>query len=362
MKIIDNKSNILFVGDLMFGDMPINFGNGFDSKHSYNKYARIFDGVKAHLDDSAYVIGNFEAVIKPRPNELSINSWVMCCDEYICRQLSDSNFNIINIANNHVTDYGKKYFKYTCECLSEAGIKIIGLKDKPYEIIELNNKKIAIIGVSYVKSSLMLMDIPYFYNPSIRDVSDLIENIGVVDYIIAYVHWGYEYIDLPDQNQIKIAADLKNSGVDLIIGHHSHITQEPELFCGVPICFSLGNFISDYWQKRLRKSSILCVSFADKIKLSQVRCYIDDNGTPHAIQKEELVLENFDRILASNFRVNLERWRMRVEIILHFIKNIANIKDKSGVIKWVCRRIIYITRNMYKEFKNPEIIYEKYKH
>lgn len=361
MNILNNKSGILFVGDLMFGDMPINFGNGFDSKHNYSHYEKIFDGVKTYLNGFAYVVGNFESVIKPRPNELSMNSWVMCCDEYVCSQLAKSHFNIINVANNHTTDYGDEYFNYTCECMSKAGIKIIGLKDKPYEILEFNNKKVAIIGISYVKSSLVLADIPYFYNPSRNDISSLIKKIGIVDYIIAYVHWGYEYIDLPDLNQIKIAIDLINSGVNLIVGHHSHIIQEPALFYGVPVYFSLGNFISDYWQKRLRKSYMLCVSFTDIIKLSGVHCYIDGYGTPHALKKEALIINNFDQIVASNLKINLERWRMRVEIILHFANNFKNTKDKSGILKWISRRVFYIIGNIYNEFKNPEIIYEKYK-
>lgn len=46
-------------------------------------------------------------------------------------------------------------------------------------------------------------------------------------------------------------------GFDIIIGHHPHIIEDEEMIHNTACFYSLGNFVSDYWQKRLRKTYVL---------------------------------------------------------------------------------------------------------
>ena len=60
--------------------------------------------------------------------------------------------------------------------------------------------------------------------------------------MIVSFHWGREKDYSPTQNQIKMGRLAVDSGADLVIGHHSHRINPIELYNGVYICYSLGNF------------------------------------------------------------------------------------------------------------------------
>jgi hypothetical protein len=72
--------------------------------------------------------------------------------------------------------------------------------------------------------------------------------------LIAVVHWGYEFSQLPfpaDRAWTRLAFD---AGVDVVIGHHPHVIQPIERFGGKPVAYSLGNFYmpdGDYFGNRL---------------------------------------------------------------------------------------------------------------
>src|SRR5690606_18502259 len=50
---------------------------------------------------------------------------------------------------------------------------------------------------------------------------------------------------LPSPQQLRQARMLVESGASLILGHHPHVLQGLETYCGVPIIYSLGNFLAD---------------------------------------------------------------------------------------------------------------------
>ena len=62
------------------------------------------------------------------------------------------------------------------------------------------------------------------------------------DLQIAFLHWGWEYTACPEAWARTLAHALADMGFDLIIGSHSHVLHETEIYNGVPICYCLGNF------------------------------------------------------------------------------------------------------------------------
>ena len=71
------------------------------------------------------------------------------------------------------------------------------------------------------------------------------------DFIIANMHWGLEYEQMPSPKQRELADWLMRQGVDLVIGSHPHVVQPMELLRGKDgtpdrlVVYSLGNFISN---------------------------------------------------------------------------------------------------------------------
>ena len=57
------------------------------------------------------------------------------------------------------------------------------------------------------------------------------------------MHWGTEKSDLIRDWQKSTAIDMVDAGADLIIGAHSHCLQGIDYIDGVPVFYSLGNYL-----------------------------------------------------------------------------------------------------------------------
>ncbi len=157
-------------------------------------------------------------------------------------QLKNAGINIVSIANNHALDQGWTGREDTKKHLNIAGIRWFGhpkneIEDNAY-ITEVAGKKFAFVGFDDV-----------VYKIDGDKARELISRLdGEVDYVVVSAHWGVEYVHNPTQRKVNFAHDWIDNGADLIIGHHPHVVQTMEVYNGVPIFYSLGNFVFDqYW-------------------------------------------------------------------------------------------------------------------
>jgi hypothetical protein len=77
------------------------------------------------------------------------------------------------------------------------------------------------------------------------------------DLIIVVVHWGDEYLSAPNIFQQRVAHALIEGGVDMVIGHHSHVLQAIEQHGDGLIAYSLGNFLFEYTDLAPRLTGVL---------------------------------------------------------------------------------------------------------
>jgi poly-gamma-glutamate capsule biosynthesis protein CapA/YwtB (metallophosphatase superfamily) len=75
------------------------------------------------------------------------------------------------------------------------------------------------------------------------------------------VHWGLEWHRGPTEDLQRAGHDLIDSGVDLVVGTHSHVLNPPELYRGHLIAYSLGDLIADFLPLETRTGAVLDVTF-----------------------------------------------------------------------------------------------------
>lgn len=158
-------------------------------------------------------------------------------DPGIAGLLKKNNFNLVNLANNHIFDCYEQGIEDTKEYLGDLSIGYFGGNnlDDSYVIKEVNNQKIVFLGIDQTQSSI-----------SINQFYDLVKQLKKDnDYLVVNIHWGYEYSLYPSKKQKEIAHNLIDNGVDIIIGHHPHVIQPVEIYNNKAIFYSLGNFIFD---------------------------------------------------------------------------------------------------------------------
>ena len=247
---MSKKWKILFLGDAMCHDdqRELAYSNG-----SYN-FDSSFSSLKDLFGEHDYVACNMESPIcdPPYMGFPKFNTPVEFADSLI-----DIGANIFFLANNHINDRGEDGIESTISKLTSDYTKGGVDKSKLYTLgvfdNNIGNKYIIINDVAILNYTNILNNKNVGENIKInmldddmmtitQDIAD-VKNAGA-KYVIVYIHWGKEYERFHSEQQRKLAEMLVNSGVNLIIGGHPHVVEDYEFINGVPVFYSLGNFIS----------------------------------------------------------------------------------------------------------------------
>lgn len=250
----DKAVSICCVGDISLGDSPKMLGIGVRKVTQLHGGDFLFSKVKDKLKGDL-IFGNLEGVLSDSGyNPKRLKTAQLRGLPSMPSVLKRAGFNVLNVANNHMMQYGPKVFRETLDLLELENISVVGVKGEgewhcePL-YFEIKGQRIGILGYSNSDS--------YGYEPLyalnckeqvLKDISRIREN---VDTLIVSMHWGDEFIRCPSKGQRDYARELIEAGCDLILGHHPHVIQGVERLANRWICYSLGNFISDMvWNHR----------------------------------------------------------------------------------------------------------------
>lgn len=314
---------IVFAGDTMFdwGLKPILERKGYNYPFIY---------VKDTVQNADYSFINAETVFTENPHTKDPDQifWINS-DVKALKAMEDAGFKMINIGNNHTLDYMEPGLLDTLKHVKETNMDVIGAgKDK----VEAYQSKEVIIQGKKFRFFSFVRFFPNFTwvatenKPGVTNGYDLElvkqtieEQKGDADYTIVYFHWGVEKTNTPVDYQFDYVKEMKELGVDLIIGSHPHWLQGFEYYEGMPVAYSLGNFLfPPYVTGRTAETGLLKASFkGDEIELA-FEPYIIDNG--QIIPAERMVKQEMLEYLQSiSFDVEIDEDGM-----------IINKRDDSG--------------------------------
>jgi len=196
----------------------------------------------------AAVVLNLEAPLKsPMPRKKWIN---LCNSDKVAEVLKILNTLAVNIANNHILDWGRQGLEDLIRLLEENGIPFFGAGLNLQQalspvLLKVDGKSIGFLGFGWKEEMCIYagkkrpgvapLKLPIILD-SVRKLKE------EADLVAVNLHWGYEYEQLPLPVHRQIAHRLVDEGADLIIGHHPHVIQAFESYKGRHIYYSLGNF------------------------------------------------------------------------------------------------------------------------
>lgn len=279
------KSSIVFTGDINFSDAYFDpgFGVGTSISNGLNPFTHI------PINSDEYWVGNCECVV----SDLSIHNDLKS-QQFRISPDSLNQFRHLDcyaISNNHVMQHGKNAYQSMMQYFDNKGINTIGSIDKPYNIVEIGTKKVAILSFSQRIEQFSGEDCPYLYRPEYSELIFLIRKIKKeCDYLVAYVHWGNEFINRPYNDQVQFAHLLVDVGIDLIVGMHPHVLQGFEIYKEKYIFYSIGNFVFNMPVQETRYSSIVRLSFDeyDRMQISYNYIYIGNDYFPIVVSENEI--------------------------------------------------------------------------
>lgn len=216
---IKPKYRLAFIGDIM------------DLGH---KYMEISPPLKDFIQDTDFLIGNFEATItnaKPRGMD-------QVHDEKVVeglKQLYQPSKTFLSVANNHAGDFGKEIFEDSLQILIDTGFNLFGNADSP--TIDPTPNIHLVAGTQWSNR-------PCDYIFMLEDIGKSHLKHDAMN--ILYPHWGYDLELYPRLPTIERAENYLLD-FNAIVGHHSHAPQpitsvSPNGGLNKLCAYSLGDF------------------------------------------------------------------------------------------------------------------------
>jgi hypothetical protein len=234
-------------GDIMLGsnypsqaNLPANDGRD------------LLRNVKDILKAADLTFGNLEGCfLDEGGNVKSCNShcyFFRMPDRYVTR-LVDAGYDLINIANNHMGDFGAPGRQNTMNVLREAGLHYAGLENAcETAVFESNGIKYGFCGFAPNAGTVKITDID-------RAKKIVAQLNSECDIVIVSFHGGAEgrnsnrvtrkteiFHGENRGNVYEFAHAVIDAGADIVFGHGPHVLRAAELYNDRFIIYSMGNF------------------------------------------------------------------------------------------------------------------------
>lgn len=159
------------------------------------------------------------------------------------------------MANNHTNDQGRWGLADTYRHLKAAGIVPLGYgltEKEQFTPVIINKKSITVALFNAVlfptENWQQAEGKPDVCQGGVEKLAETIRTFKVSHpeaHAVAVLHWGAEFQATPHLSQRLQARTLAKAGAEAIIGHHPHVVQKMERTGGIPVFYSLGNFVFD---------------------------------------------------------------------------------------------------------------------
>ena len=268
------------MGDLLM-HMPIFDDNQYNSAvqqadGSYN-FESVFRYIKDYITELDYAAVNLETTLCGTDNGYPYHGYPhFNCPDEIVDGAKEAGFDMLLTANNHSYDTTLVGYKRTLEVARGRGLDTLGTyasaDEVKWTIKEINGIKIGMLCYTYANydtedgrpslngnnpiseagicNYFVYEDLSAFY----AEVGTYLEEMEAAgaEATMMYIHWGVEYLTYANDNQKKIAQDLCDLGIDVIVGGHPHVVEPVELLTSTKdpehktVClYSMGNAVSN---------------------------------------------------------------------------------------------------------------------
>lgn len=225
-------ARLLLLGDIMLGRGVAQAYDGESWEHALEALVPL----TALADLTA---ANLESPLTSHPRAALAGFDLRAPPESV-RALSRSGVSLVSLANNHTLDGGQPGLAQTLDVLREAGIGAIGPAGEVL-VRQAGGVTLAFLAFDDVSQPLNVDEAA----GAVRRAREQ----GCL--VVISIHWGSEYLTVPEDRQEALARVLADAGASVIWGHHPHVVQSVRWVQGgaLPyptlVAYSLGNLLFD---------------------------------------------------------------------------------------------------------------------
>lgn len=222
------KITISAAGDCTLG-VDSRYNNTFNNYYKKNGSAYFLKKVKKVFSKDDVTIVNLEGPFTNATNRAS-KTFTFKGPASYAKILKKGSVEVVNVANNHTFDYGKKGYSDTLRTLKKNKIKYCRNGSIAYKTVK--GIKIAFLGFNQLEG-ITSSDVKKAIKKAKKQKAKI---------IIVSFHWGIERDYYPSAIQKSLGRAAIRDGATLVLGHHPHVLQGMERYKGRYIVYSLGNF------------------------------------------------------------------------------------------------------------------------
>ncbi|MDX2470665.1 MAG: CapA family protein [SAR324 cluster bacterium] len=270
---------ITAVGDIMMGS---DFTKGEDGLPPF-RGTQLFAGTAEDLKGDL-VFGNLEGPLTTATEsdkcKRNKKCWAFRTPPVYAKNLKKAGFQIMNLANNHILDFGYKGLKETKAALKEQNIASFGTVSQPSIQVQVKGLKVAFIGVAAVSCCIHIDQIKKMKRKvaALKQKNDLVVvsfHAGAEGLEASHVTGKPEIYYGESRGSVKdFSHAMVDAGADLLLGHGPHTLRAMELYKDKLIVYSMGNFMG-----------YLGFSTSGHLKYSMIlQVQLDKNGNAKQLQ------------------------------------------------------------------------------
>lgn len=209
-------------------------------------------GVRAVLEAADHRIVNVECVLHPDPDRaepVPKEGPNLIGPARAVGDLCAAGFGIGLLANNHAYDFGPEGLQATRVTLERAGLKTCGAgscQDDAYSglVLEGAGTGVGVVNFQEGEEGDCTDRAPELAGWDMARVCRSVrEHVQAGRRVIAVPHADREYLPAPAPFAQRAYREVVDAGASMVIAHHPHVPRGVEIYKGVPIFYSQGNFI-----------------------------------------------------------------------------------------------------------------------
>jgi poly-gamma-glutamate capsule biosynthesis protein CapA/YwtB (metallophosphatase superfamily) len=232
------------VGDINLGDAP---GAAIEAEGP--AYPWQSAGQALRRADIAF--GNLESAVSERGTPFPKQYNFRGSPAALAGLRRHSGIDVLNLANNHVGDFGPTALLDTVRGVERLGIRAVGAgaglrRALRPQVVERLGLRVAFVGFSNI------LPLEFAAEPGRPGVAWATpETVGdavraarqQADVVVATFHWGIEKMPYETAEQAELARVAADAGAQLVIGAHPHVLQPLRRTGAALVAYSLGNFV-----------------------------------------------------------------------------------------------------------------------